>query len=66
MADKLDKITSEINNLIEQLGISAWKAGMLMISKDATIDQISNLLSKKWEIDKEIIKFAMNRVKKPT
>ena len=65
MDNKLDEIAKEIREHLEKLGMAAWKLGILIIGKDATIDQTSNLLSNKWDMDKETIKNAMNRVKKP-
>lgn len=66
MAEKLGEITSEINSLVHQLGSAAWGAGILLLGNNASVEQVSNLLSRQWRIDKEILKNAMNRVKKPT
>jgi hypothetical protein len=64
-AEFLKQKEKEINKLMEDAGTAFCNAGLMMIGKDATSEQISNLLSNQWGHDKEFILEAMNRVKRP-
>lgn len=61
-AEKLRQHENRIYEQLSILGNACWEAGRSMIGKQATKEQIANLLSHLWGYDKEVLMLGMEQV----
>lgn len=61
-AEELMQHENRIKELLSILGNACWEVGRSMIGKQATKEQIANLLSHLWGFDKETLILGMEQV----